>query len=91
MTNAYRDENHVPTILAVSNADGTTLLNIQAETVHHSLKVDDGVGGAGFTHVVDPRDDNRVTVLMAASSTDGVTPVPLYIDSVTNKLLIKST
>lgn len=91
MTNAYRDENHIPVKLALSNADGITVLPLQAEPTTHALAISDAVGGAPVTSANASRDENFVTTIMAVSSADGVTPVPLVIDSVTGKLLIKST
>lgn len=91
MTNAKRDENGVTTKTALSNADGTTILSIQADPTTHGLLVSDGVGGAITTATNAPRDENNVPVMMAVSSVDGVTLVPLAIDSATGKLLVKST
>ena len=90
MTNAYRDENSVPTKIALSNADGSTILRVQVNPANHALKVLDDVGGSVTTATNAPRDENSVPTLMAVSSSDGVTLVPLVIDSVTGKLLINS-
>ena len=46
MTNAYRDENSVPTLIAVSNVDGQTPVRIYADPVTHRLLVD--LTGGGF-------------------------------------------
>lgn len=40
MTNAYRDENNVPTIIASSNVDGTTPVRVYADPTTHRLLVD---------------------------------------------------
>ena len=90
MTNAYRDQNNVPTRTAVSNADGTTILRVQANPTTHVLAIDDNTTGSVTTQANAPRDENGVPVMMAVSSVDGVTPVPIAIDSVTGKLLINS-
>lgn len=90
MTNAYRDENHVPVKLAVSNADGITTLPLSVDPVTHGLSVDDAVGGAVSSTNIAKRDANFVTTMMAVSSADGVTPITLAIDSGTGKLLINS-
>ena len=90
MTNAYRDENHVPTKIALSNADGITVLALKLDPTTHGLTISDAIGGAVSTAANAPRDANNVPVMMAVSSADGVTPVPLVIDSVTGKLLVNS-
>lgn len=40
MTNAYRDENDVPTLIASSNVDGFTPVRLYADPVTHRLLVD---------------------------------------------------
>ena len=90
MTNAYRDENSVPTIIAGLNTDGSTITRIKANSATHGLKVNDGTTGSDHGPVNDLRDENSVHALMAVSSSDGQTPVVLYADSSGN-LLIKST
>ena len=77
---AKRDQNHVTTMLGVSDADGVTTLNASAEPIRHALNVNDGVDGADFGEDDAARDQNHVPVLMAVSADDGVTPVPLYIN-----------
>lgn len=47
MANAKRDENSVPTLLGVSNADGTTPVTIYADPTTHRLLVDLAGGGTG--------------------------------------------
>lgn len=90
MTNAYRDENSVTTKIALSNADGTTILRVKVDPVTHALNVNDDTTGSDLSGDIAARDENSVPVMMGVSSVDGVTPVPLYIDSVTGKLLINS-
>lgn len=90
MTNAYRDENSVPTKTALSNADGETILRVKADPTTHALNVNDDTTGSDLSGDIAARDENSVPVMLAVSSADGVTPVPLYIDSVTGKLLINS-
>jgi len=46
MANAKRDDNYVPTIMAVSNVDGTTPVVLWADPVTHRLLVDASGGGA---------------------------------------------
>ena len=91
MTNAAkRDGNGVPVRLAVSNADGTTILQIQANPTTHALSADDNNTGSDLTGSRALTDANGVATMLAVSSVDGITPVPLYIDSVSGKLLVKS-
>lgn len=92
MSNASRDENHVTTEIAVSNADGSTLLKLRSKAdPQHHLLVLNGLSGTDLSGDVDARDENRVVAFMAVSAVDGVTPVPVYIDSATNSLLIRKT
>jgi len=92
MTNAVRDENHIPVKLAISTADNVTTLPLQVDPTTHLLRASDGVSDivTGTSNIAE-RDGDHVTTLMAVSSADGVTPIPLYIDSATNRLLVKST
>ena len=46
MANAKRDDNYVPTIMAVSNVDGTTPVVLWADPVTHRLLVDASGAGA---------------------------------------------
>lgn len=49
--NAKRDQNHIPTLLGVSNADGITPVNIFADPVTHRLLVDSANGSGTVTSV----------------------------------------
>lgn len=92
MAQANRDENRVTTLTAVSNADGTTPLNVYNSSVSvHALKVADATTGTVASAVNAPRDQNTIPVVMAASSADGTTPVTLAVDSITHALLVQST
>lgn len=51
MTNAYRDENNVPTLIAVSTADGITPVRLWADPTTHRLLVDLTVGAGTVTSV----------------------------------------
>lgn len=90
MTNAYRDENGVPTLIAAKNTDGATIMRLRADSSTHALSVDDGTAGTDKGPTNDLRDENGATCLMAVSSSDGQTPVILYTDA-NNLLLLKST
>ncbi len=49
MTNAFRDENNVPTLIASSSADGKTPVRVYADPTSHRLLLDatSGVVGPG--------------------------------------------
>ncbi len=91
MTNAKRDENYVPTLLAVFNTDGATIVPVEVNPSNHSLSVENNTTGSnnGPSPVRALRDENRVPVAMALSDVDGTTLVPLYADA-DGKLLIDS-
>lgn len=88
---APRDNNHIPTLLGTSNADGSTPVVIKANPTTHILDVDCGVAGSDLSDDIASRDGNRVPVAMAVSSVDGETPVAIYADPANGKLLTKST
>ena len=102
MTNAYRDSNNTPTIIAASKNDGTTIVRVQINATNHGLKVDDNTTGSdnGNNKGNAARDDNFVPVFIAVSSqtatvngvnyVQGVTPVEVYGDPATGALLINS-
>ncbi len=88
-TNAKRDENHVPTLIATLNSDGSSIVLIEA-TSAHALMVDDGTGGTdnGGTHA--GRDENHVPVLLCESSNNDGSLVAVYGNNL-GKLLINSS
>lgn len=90
MANAYRDENDVPTIIALLDSNGTTIMRVLANPATHALQVEDNTTGTDHGPTNDARDENYVPCFMAVSSADGVTPVVVYADSSGN-LLVDST
>lgn len=52
MADAYRDQNNVPTLIAVSNVDGKTPVRLYADPVTHRLLVD--LSGVSSTAVEVP-------------------------------------
>lgn len=90
MAEAKKDQNHIPTLLAASDADGVTPIPVYANPVRHRLSVQDALDGSDLSDEPAPRDQNRVVVLMAVSAVDGVTPVPIYADLDGNRLKIRS-
>lgn len=66
--NAYRDENSVPTLIAVSNVDGFTPVRLWADPVSHRLLVD-LAGGAGTVTSVSVVSANGFAGTVATSTT----------------------
>lgn len=89
MANASRDQNHITTLLAVLNTDGTTIQNTTVAPATHFFQVEDGITGSDFGGDDALRDANHIPVALAVSESDGITPVPLYINS-SGKLLVDS-
>ena len=84
------DENRIPAMIAISDADGSTVQSIIGNPANHALGALDGTTGTDKNGDIDPRDENRKIAFFAVSATDGVTPVAVYCDSSTGKLLINS-
>lgn len=93
MAVAKKDENSRPTMIGVSNVDGLTIVPLQAEPVHHGLEISDGSAGSdnGNNSGIAMIDENGVSVITALSSANNGTIIELYVDSVTKKLLTKSS
>lgn len=87
MENASRDENSVPTLLAVDQSDGRTLVRVLADPATHALAIANGSTGDDYGPAQAPRDENSVPALIAVSSADGVTPVVVYADLDGNLLI----
>lgn len=90
-TTAKRDPNNVPVEIAVSNADGISILMLQADPVTHALSVADGTTGSDHGTPQAKRDQNAETAMMAVSNDGQSTPTALYVDAASNNLLVKST
>ena len=91
MTNAYLDENSVPTLIGTLNSDGTSITRVLADPSRHSIMANDGTTGSdnGNNGNNANKDQNGRSVLIATSSVDGKTPVEVYVDS-TGALLIST-
>lgn len=76
MANAKRDDNYVPSLLAVSDADGTTIVPLQADAITKRLKVAAVMSGGGSGDVNGP-----------ASSTDNAVA---RFDGLTGKIIQNS-
>lgn len=90
MANAKRDDNNLPTLVAVLNSNGQTVTPVDANPTNHGLSVDNNTTGADNGPSRALRDENFVPTLLAVSSVDGVTPIALYVDA-DGKLLIDET
>ena len=91
MSNAYLDENSVPTLIGTLNSDGTSIVRVLVNPTTHSLSASDGTSGTdnGNNGNNANKDQNGRNVLIATSSVDGKTPVEVYVDS-TGALLIST-
>ena len=69
MADASRDENFVPTLLAVSNADGVTPVAVYADPTTHRLLVNLGGGGSGTVTDVSVVTANGFAGTVATSTT----------------------
>lgn len=101
MSNASRDENSVPTLIAGLETDGKTLVRIQVDGTTHRLEVSDGTTGTDHgPGAHDFIDENSVRAILGVASRtvvsngvqyiQGVTPVVAYATS-NGKLLVQST
>ena len=88
--NAKHDSNYVPTLIAVLNSDGSTVVPVLANPSGHSLDVSNGTTGSDNGPTDAKHDQNHIPTLLAISSTDWVTPVVVYADA-SGKLLVQST
>ena len=60
MSNAYRDENNVPTLIASSNVDGKTPIRLYADPITHRLLVDlAGTGITVYTEILTDSGDHK--------------------------------
>jgi hypothetical protein len=68
MANAAHDDNHIPTLLGVSNADGSTPVKVYADPVTHRLLVD-LPGGSGTVTSVSVVSANGLAGTVATATT----------------------
>lgn len=89
MTDAIRDQNHVPVWMATSYLDGVTPVPIQINSSNRGVEINE-ILSIAFTPdspEVAHRDHNHVHVMMGVSSVDG-TPFPILADPATGAILI---
>ncbi len=92
MANAKKDQNGRNTIIAASNADGQTIVQVKADPTNHGLAVDDASTGTDNGNNLGNAmlDENSVAVWTAVSEADGTTIIEIYADPLTGKILIDS-
>ena len=83
MANAKRDQNSITTLIAASNVDGTTPINIYADPVTHRLLVDATGSGTGSVTSVSVVSANGLAGTVATATT---TPAITLSTSVTGVL-----
>lgn len=69
---AKRDQNNVPTLLAVSSVDGTSTVTAYADPTTHRLLVSSSGGGGGFSPIAFTGTVNSVNTVFTAASTPTV-------------------
>ena len=73
MAEAKRDENFVPTLIGVSDADGTTPIAVYVDPVTHRLKVDLSTGSGSVTSVSVVSANGFAGTVADASTTPAIT------------------
>lgn len=86
-TTSPRDDNRIPTLRAVLDTDGVTIVNITANPTTHTLSVSNGTTGTDYGVPTAQRDVDRVPALLCVSSSDYETPVEVYADSNGNLMI----
>lgn len=89
MANAAHDGNNVPSLTAILDSNGTTIVRVLADPMSHTLNISDDTGGSDHGPSNAAHDQNRVTTLVAVSNADGKTPVVVYAD-INGNLLVNS-
>lgn len=88
MTNVIRDNNHVPSLLALSYVDGTTLVPVKIDSSNGGIEVD-RVNTVSTVAMNAARDENHVSTLMGVDSVSG-DPIPLFANPTTGGILVGS-
>lgn len=73
MSQAGRDQNFVPTLLGVSNVDGTTPIAVYADPTTHRLLVDSAAGAGTVTSVSVVTANGLAGSVATATSTPAIT------------------
>ncbi len=81
MTDAIRDNNHVPVWLGVLCTDGVTLVPIAIDSASGYFKTDSSSTISFTPNQVAIRDQNYKNVLMGVDSTDNTKLCPIYVNA----------
>ena len=88
MTDAIKDQNHVPSLLALSYVDGTTLVPIKVNSSNGGIEVD-RVNTVSTAAQDAARDGNHRATMMGVDSVSG-NPIPLFANPTTGGILVGS-
>jgi hypothetical protein len=88
MADSVRDNNHVPSLLALSYVDGTTLVPIKINSSNGGIEVD-RVNTVSTAAMDAARDQNHRATVLGVDSVSG-DPIPLFADPVTGGILVGS-
>ena len=88
MSNAIRDENHVPVLLALSYVDGITLVPIKINSSNTGVEIDT-VNTVSTAAMNAARDGNHKETLMGVDSVSG-DPIPVFANPTTGGILVGS-
>lgn len=91
MANAVKDDNYIPTLIAVSDTDGSTPIRVRSDPTLKALLISNASTGSDLSGDRAYRDNNNITTMLVISESDGITPTPVYADASTGKLLVDST
>ena len=86
MTNAIKDQNHVPSLLALSYIDGTTLVPIKIDSSNGGIEID-RINTVSTAAMNAARDGNHRATLMGVDSVSG-DPIPVFADPVMGAILV---
>ena len=79
MTNAKRDNNHIPALMGILCTDGVTPVAIAIDAGGNMMV--DEVSTISVAATMAQRDENHVPTWMGVSSVDDVTPTPIYVNA----------
>jgi len=88
MADAIKDQNHVPSLLAVSYVDGITLVPIVINSSNSGVQID-RVNTVSTAAMNAARDANHRTTVMGVDSVSG-NPIPLFANPTTGGILVSS-
>jgi hypothetical protein len=86
MTDAIRDNNHIPVLLGLSYVDGTTLVPIVINSSNSGINID-RVNTVSTAAMNAARDGNHRATLMAVDSVSG-NPIPVFANPSTGGILV---